>query len=151
MSGIHDTSGTNLQGNLKRLRKFNGYTQRQLAEYLGITRQAYAHYEAGERVPNYVMLTKLADFYDATVDELIVSEEKQEKEKQEEENSPYRYLPERARELIKMIIQLHDNEQDDLLIYLRRKMERKREKEENEENGRGDAVEGESGDSAEER
>lgn len=133
----------NLQANLKQLRKFNGYTQKQLGVYLGITRQAYAHYEAGERVPNYVVLTKLADFYGVTVDELIASEDELEKEKLEEEKSPYRYLPERARDLIEMVIQLPDEEQDDLLIYLRRKIERLREKEENLENGRGDAVEGE--------
>lgn len=35
--------------NLKALREANGYTQEQVANFLGIGRSAYANYEAGER------------------------------------------------------------------------------------------------------
>lgn len=35
--------------NLKILRETSGYTQKQIAEFLGLNRSAYANYEAGER------------------------------------------------------------------------------------------------------
>ncbi len=121
---------TVLQGNLKRLRKYNGYTQKQLGEYLGITRQAYAHYEIGDRIPNYVVLTRISEFYGVSIDELVSSEEEYERSKREEKSSPYRYLPERERRLIEMMAELPKEEQDDLLLYLKRKIVRKKEREE---------------------
>lgn len=38
-----------ISNNLKVLRETSGYTQKQIAEFLGINRSAYANYEAGER------------------------------------------------------------------------------------------------------
>lgn len=119
-----------LQGNLKRFRKYNGYTQKQISDYLGITRQAYAHYEVGDRVPNYVVLTKISEFYGVSVDELVTSEEDYKKAKYEEEHSPYHYLPKRERRLIEMMNELPPAEQEDLMLYLRRKITRNREREE---------------------
>lgn len=118
-----------LQRNLKRLRKYNGYTQKQLGDYLGMTRQAYAHYELGDRVPNYVVLAKLAEFYNVSVDELLLSEEEIKRMEKEEMRSPYRYLPERERRLIEMLQELSEEEQEDLIIYLKRKVGRNKERE----------------------
>lgn len=56
---------------LRELRKEKGLTQDQVSENLGITYQAYAHYENGRRKPDPEMLVKLSDFFDITVDELI--------------------------------------------------------------------------------
>lgn len=50
-----------------------GYTQKQIAEVLGISRAAYAHYETGARDIPTDLLIKLADFYGCTTDELVGS------------------------------------------------------------------------------
>ncbi|MDE3837895.1 XRE family transcriptional regulator [Bacillus methanolicus] len=56
---------------LVKLRKENNYTQQRVADFLGITRPAYTAYERGTRQPDYDILTKLADFYDVSVDYLL--------------------------------------------------------------------------------
>jgi transcriptional regulator with XRE-family HTH domain len=53
------------------LRKKKNVTQQKVADYLGITRPAYTAYEQGKRQPDYETLTKIADFFDVTVDYLI--------------------------------------------------------------------------------
>ncbi len=45
--------------------------QSDIATHLGITRQAYNHYETGRRSPDPEALKKLAKFYDVTVDYLL--------------------------------------------------------------------------------
>lgn len=56
---------------LKELRKAKGLTQHQLANELGISQQAYARYEKGDREPKISTLIKLADYFDVSVDYLI--------------------------------------------------------------------------------
>ena len=57
--------------NIRNLRIDNGYTQKQIAEYLHIKQNTYSQYEIG--VLNYPVdvLIKLADFYDVSVDYLL--------------------------------------------------------------------------------
>ena len=57
--------------NIRSLRIDNGYTQKQIAEYLGISQNTYSQYEIG--VLNYPVdaLMKLADFYNVSVDYLL--------------------------------------------------------------------------------
>lgn len=59
---------------LKKLRKANGLTQHQLANELGISQQAYARYESGDREPNIATLIELANYFDVSVDYLIGKE-----------------------------------------------------------------------------
>ncbi|WEA52270.1 helix-turn-helix transcriptional regulator [Weissella paramesenteroides] len=56
---------------LKELREAKGLSQRQLANELGMVRQAYSNYERGEREPRIDVLIKLADYFDVSVDYLI--------------------------------------------------------------------------------
>lgn len=56
---------------LKELRKQMGKTQADIARYLGISYQAYAHYEAGRRDPDPHSLNKLADYFGVSVDYLL--------------------------------------------------------------------------------
>lgn len=116
-----------LQGNLKKYRKENGYTQKQLADYLGITRQAYAHYEVGNRAPNYVVLVKIADFYGVSMESLLAVGKK--KTKSVGKDVSYSYLPEKEQQLIQMMGELTKEEQEDLILYLKRKINRKQERE----------------------
>lgn len=57
--------------NIRSLRIDGGYTQKQIADILGISQNTYSQYEIG--VLNYPVdaLIKLADFYDVSVDYLL--------------------------------------------------------------------------------
>lgn len=57
--------------NIRSLRIDGGFTQKQIAGYLGISQNTYSQYEIG--VLNYPVdvLVKLADFYEVSVDYLL--------------------------------------------------------------------------------
>ena len=56
---------------LKQCRKELELTQQQVADKLGLTRQAYTWYEQGKRTPNNEMLCKIADFFHVSTDYLL--------------------------------------------------------------------------------
>lgn len=56
----------NISQVLKALRKNNDKTQREVAEFLGISRQAYSRYESSIREPDMETLSKIAKFYNVT-------------------------------------------------------------------------------------
>lgn len=57
--------------NLKIFRRQYGYTQEEIAEKLGVSRQAVAKWERGETLPDIENCIKLADIYETTVDMLV--------------------------------------------------------------------------------
>ncbi|MBE7061986.1 MAG: helix-turn-helix transcriptional regulator [Clostridiales bacterium] len=59
------------QKNLKELRKTYGFTQRQLAQKLGISQPSYIRYEIGTSEPSLETLCKIADVFDVSVDFLL--------------------------------------------------------------------------------
>ncbi len=52
-------------------RKMNGYTQRAVAEELGISQPSYVRYERGDAQPTLENLAKLADLFDVSTDYLL--------------------------------------------------------------------------------
>ena len=64
-----------LSKNLKSLRKDYGYTQKQIAEILGITYQSYQAYERGITTPTLKHFIKIAEIYDVSLDFLIGKED----------------------------------------------------------------------------
>lgn len=60
-----------LQDNLIMLRNMYGMSQEEIAEKIGISRQAYAKWERGVTVPDIEKCKRLADFYDVTMDSLL--------------------------------------------------------------------------------
>ncbi len=56
---------------LKIFRKQKGFTQEEIAEKLGVSRQAVAKWERGETMPDIESCLKLADLYETTVDMLV--------------------------------------------------------------------------------
>ena len=56
---------------LKELRTEKGYTQRTLAEKLGISPSAVGMYEQGRREPDNEMLSKLCYILETTTDNLL--------------------------------------------------------------------------------
>ena len=55
-----------LSENIMMLRSVNGYSQEEVAEKVGISRQAYAKWEKGETVPDVERCQKLAELYGTT-------------------------------------------------------------------------------------
>ncbi|MBQ8518444.1 MAG: helix-turn-helix transcriptional regulator [Agathobacter sp.] len=57
--------------NLYSLRKLHELTQEEVAEKVGVSRQALAKWENGETVPDIEKSALLAELYDVTLDELV--------------------------------------------------------------------------------
>ena len=53
------------------LRKASGYSQKELAEKLGINANTYIGYETAGREPKFATLIKIADFFGVSIDALI--------------------------------------------------------------------------------
>lgn len=56
--------------NLIQLRKYRQMTQEELAEKVGVTRQAVAKWEAGETVPDLERSRRLAEIFEVSLDDL---------------------------------------------------------------------------------
>ena len=63
-----------LKENLVMLRNLHGYSQEEVAEKIGISRQAYAKWEQGATVPDILKCSALADVYGVSVDSLLKTE-----------------------------------------------------------------------------
>ena len=63
-----------LKDNLMMLRRLNGYSHEQVAEKIGISRQAYAKWETGATVPDVDKAASLAQVYGVTLDSLLKTE-----------------------------------------------------------------------------
>lgn len=61
----------NFAKNIKDLRKQYNYTQKYVAQQLGITYQSYQAYELGITVPTLQNFIKLAKFYDVPYEDLL--------------------------------------------------------------------------------
>ena len=57
--------------NLIELRKLNNYTQEDLAELIGVSRQTLSKYETGESLPDIEKCKQLAEIFSVTIDDLI--------------------------------------------------------------------------------
>ncbi len=57
---------------LRILRKRRGLTQQELAAQLGFASQGYIHFlETGQKLPNAVLILKVADLFGVTTDQLM--------------------------------------------------------------------------------
>ncbi len=57
--------------NLRELRRTYGYTQRYMAEFLGIAQPSYIRYENGSAEPNFDNLVRIAELFDVSADFLL--------------------------------------------------------------------------------
>ena len=60
-----------LKDNLAMLRNIHGYSQEEIAEKIGISRQAYAKWEKGTTIPDVEKCSLLARVYGTTIDSLL--------------------------------------------------------------------------------
>ena len=72
-----------LSENLKKIRKENNLSQEQLAEQLGVSRQAVSKWESGQSYPEMDKVFNICKLYNYNIDELLnenVTSVKEEKE-----------------------------------------------------------------------
>lgn len=62
---------TNVGENIKKMRKKLKITQDELSEKLNVTRQAVSNWENGKTEPDIETLTKMAQIFDISIDELV--------------------------------------------------------------------------------
>ena len=68
-----------ISGNLAVLRQFHRYSQEEVAEKIGVSRQAVAKWESGETIPDILNCDALARLYNVSVDNLLHYDQKTEK------------------------------------------------------------------------
>ncbi len=56
---------------LKRYRERRGYTQKQIAQILDMSRSAYTYHETGKTSPSVQTIVRLSKLYGVTADELL--------------------------------------------------------------------------------
>ena len=62
---------TTFSNNLKSLRIDNDYSQKDIADAIGINRSRYSNYENGISEPTIEILIKLSDFFNCSIDDLL--------------------------------------------------------------------------------
>ena len=70
-----------LSENLKKLRREKGFTQENLAEFLGVTFQSVSKWERGESYPDITFLPSIASLFGVTIDELLGIDKTKKEEK----------------------------------------------------------------------
>lgn len=68
---------SNIARNLTTLRQLKKYTQEDVAEQIGVSRQAVAKWESGESVPDIVNCDALAQLYQVELDDLLHHDQEQ--------------------------------------------------------------------------
>ena len=57
--------------NITKLRKHSGFSQEDVADKIGVTRQTIAKWEAGESVPDVIHCSDLAELFGVSLDDLV--------------------------------------------------------------------------------
>lgn len=63
--------GDNFNENLKEARMKRGYSQKEVAEAIGVAKSTYSLYESGSREPNVQTIKRISDFLNTTADILL--------------------------------------------------------------------------------
>lgn len=79
----------NLADNLKRIRKENNLSQEQLAEKLGVSRQAVSKWESGQSYPEMDKVIQICTIFNLNMNELVNKDLREEKE---EKNLTNKYI-----------------------------------------------------------
>jgi transcriptional regulator with XRE-family HTH domain len=67
-------SGLNIEDRIQELRKRKGLSQEQLADVLGVSRQAVSKWESGQSLPEIEKLIAMSALFEATVDYILKGE-----------------------------------------------------------------------------
>lgn len=63
--------GYNFNENLKEARLKSGFSQKDVAENIGVAKSTYSLYESGSREPNVNTIKKIASYLNVSADELL--------------------------------------------------------------------------------
>ena len=74
-------SMTDIHKNLKKLRLARNLTQENVAQKIGVTRQAISGYESGRTQPGIDLLMKFAEIYEVTLDEILYGKKTEENDR----------------------------------------------------------------------
>ena len=69
---------TDIHKNIKQLRLLRNLTQEDVAQKIGLTRQAISSYESGRTQPSVDLLMKFAEIYEVTLDDILYGKRKEE-------------------------------------------------------------------------
>lgn len=91
---------------LKQLRQNKNLLQKDVADYLNISKSAYGYYEQGRNEMDILTLVKLADLFDVSIDYLVGNKKEPDHLTDEERDilSLYRALPNYSRAMMKGFI-----------------------------------------------
>lgn len=94
-----------LADKIMNLRKKNGWSQEELAEKLGVTRQSISKYEGAQAVPDLDKILKLSEIFGVTTDYLIKDEIEEEEyvAQAEEECAAHKVTMEMAHEYLQIV------------------------------------------------
>ncbi len=73
-----NNSKNNIAANLRHLRVRHCLSQEEVAEQIGVTRQAVAKWETGDSLPDILKCEALADLFDVSLNDLVRFDPKQE-------------------------------------------------------------------------
>ena len=82
----------NLAENLKKLRKDNNLSQEDLADKLGVSRQAISKWEMGDAYPEMDKIMQLSEMYNVSVDNLIHNDVREVKSEEKAKNNVNKYV-----------------------------------------------------------
>ncbi len=68
----------NIAANLRYLRQKNRFSQEEVAERIGVSRQSVAKWESGDALPDIIKCDALADLYDVSLNDLVRHDPEQE-------------------------------------------------------------------------
>ena len=98
-----------LHHRLLKIRNFHGLKQKDIANILGVSREAYTMYETNRAQMSYESLCRLADFYHISVDYLLGRETKDVflcTEEEKEYIKKLRKVDERGKQVINAVLEL---------------------------------------------
>lgn len=99
------------------LRKEKKASQNDIAKILGVTRQAYSRYELGDHELGYNALTKLAKYFDVSIDYLLGNSTYFYPDSVKQSTAPA--LSPDEQEILTLYQSLRPSSKEDLKIYLR--------------------------------
>lgn len=119
---MNDYKYVDFGNRLKDLREHSGFKQGQFADEIGITRMSMSNYESGKHCPDIIVLKKMAEFLNCSVDYLVGTTDYRTYEKQQEYDEDMSELSEILRKIpepirvvaLDTIIRITTNVQTDL-------------------------------------
>lgn len=101
--------------NLKELRKSQGLTQAEVATEINVALSTYRGYENETSEPSIQTLIKLANYFDVSLDYLLGRAW----------NNQIGYIPDNAKDVVKMLLTLDENELERTKAYVTAQIESK--------------------------